>query len=130
MQVDRSVPGQMSMRKPEKARSPRGAKVVDSVEIRRADNGGFTAQVRERYERDDEADGDDMPRFIEPKTYVYKDWAEASGALSELLAAGEAVGAAEEVAEAEGLGTMADLAADVGAVVGSEEPDSYRSMRG
>ncbi len=123
-----SAPGQVGMVGKGSARKPQ-AKTIDEITIKIAENKGVTVSVREKHV--DERGAGESP-FIEPKTYVFPEWGEASAFIGQALGGG----APAEEAPAEPAGTMSGLTnreikdGIAGMVQGSEQPDTFRQMRG
>jgi hypothetical protein len=117
------------------------AKVVDEITIKVAENKGVTVTVRERYKNDQDRSGGEVFPFSEPKTFVYPSWDEAAGFIGGVVSSGSLAGAAPAAADeppmAPPTGTMGELTTDeiddgmakAGMVMGSEQPDTYKSMR-
>ncbi|MCR4375866.1 MAG: hypothetical protein NUW22_13550 [Acidobacteria bacterium] len=127
MKTTEIAPGHLSVtrNKSKKAATPK-AKVISGISLDIADNGGISARVSERYKSGGDTRGDEAIGFIEPKTYVYGSWAEASEAIGQMLAE-------KSPAPATPQATMGDLTEDLdevfggGMAVGADAADTYKS---
>lgn len=132
---DGSVPGQATIKTNGSAKGA-PSKVIDEITIKVAENKGVTVTVRERYKDDQDRRSGEVFPFSEPKTFVYPSWDEAAPVIGGMVASGSVNGSAPPAAEPPpaqntmGSLTNADLdKAVAGMAVGSERPDTYRSMR-